>query len=334
MLIGEVAARSGVSARMLRHYDSVGLVRPTGRTHGGYRQYCEDDLRRLFQVEGLRSLGLTLDEVAGALADLSFTPAATVDALLARSRERVSREVQVQRRLARVQASDPEAWSDVLRTVGLLRRLSSGSSSRRQRVALSADGHDHRDAVALAEAALDEPDPGAAGALHWAVARTGDGAVPMLAAALDSPDPERRHRAVAALTKIASPEAMASLARAHRHDDPLVRARAILVRGARGDIDAIPDLVALVVEGRDDVEAAGVLGQLASRYSCGVQVVGAVTDALPCSSDAARRRLTAALAEVPGPTARAALESLLDDADRGVALTARVALAVGSVASS
>ncbi len=58
MLIGEVAERSGVSPRMLRHYDALGLVSPTARTAGGYREYTSDDLRRLFHVESLRTLGL------------------------------------------------------------------------------------------------------------------------------------------------------------------------------------------------------------------------------------------------------------------------------------
>ena len=39
MLIGDVARFSGVSARMLRHYEALGLVRPTGRTSAGYRDY-------------------------------------------------------------------------------------------------------------------------------------------------------------------------------------------------------------------------------------------------------------------------------------------------------
>jgi DNA-binding transcriptional MerR regulator len=90
VLIGEVSARSGISARMLRHYDRIGLVSPTGRTRGGYREYSSDDVRRLFHVEALRSLGLGLQEVADALDDLSFDPADVVDRLLARTRERLA----------------------------------------------------------------------------------------------------------------------------------------------------------------------------------------------------------------------------------------------------
>ena len=45
--IGEVARLTGVSARMLRHYDEIGLVRPHGRAANGYRQYGADDLSRL-----------------------------------------------------------------------------------------------------------------------------------------------------------------------------------------------------------------------------------------------------------------------------------------------
>ncbi len=63
MRISELANRSGVSARMLRHYDRIGLVSPSGRTEAGYREYSQADAWRLFQVESLRSLGLGLAEV-------------------------------------------------------------------------------------------------------------------------------------------------------------------------------------------------------------------------------------------------------------------------------
>lgn len=59
----------GVSTRMLRHYDSLGLVRPTGRTVGGYREYSAGDIRRIFHVESLRLLGLSLRQIGRALED-------------------------------------------------------------------------------------------------------------------------------------------------------------------------------------------------------------------------------------------------------------------------
>ena len=65
MLIGHVARRSGVSARMLRHYDSLGLVRPTGRTEAGYRLYGLAELNRLRTLSDIRHrFGVELVELA------------------------------------------------------------------------------------------------------------------------------------------------------------------------------------------------------------------------------------------------------------------------------
>jgi len=310
---------------MLRHYDTLGLVSPTGRTDGGYRQYADDDLRRLFHVEALRSLGLSLQEVAAALGNLDFDPAPVVEQLLERTRERIAQEQELLGRLTQVRASGPAAWSDVLRTIGLLRGLEADDASARQRVALALTGAGGPDVTSLTEAALNEPDPNVAGALYWSLARQGDDAVAALAATLDSPDPDRRRRAVAALAKIGSPDALAVLAGAHGHPDPFVGARAALARGARGEADAIPALVALVVGGRDDVDAADALTHLA-RAGHADDVVRAVRDAVPDASVAARRRLTAALAEIAGPAADAALTAWAEDPDPGVALTATALL--------
>ena len=100
MLIGEVSERSGISARMLRHYDAIGLVQPSGRTQGGYRKYSETDIRRLFHVEGLRSLGLELQEIAGVLDNQSFQPSEMVESLIERTRERLARDERLLRWLA------------------------------------------------------------------------------------------------------------------------------------------------------------------------------------------------------------------------------------------
>lgn len=65
--IGALAAATHVSVRTLRHYDAIGLLRPAARTEAGYRIYTEADLRRLYRILGLRSLGVPLPEIGGLL---------------------------------------------------------------------------------------------------------------------------------------------------------------------------------------------------------------------------------------------------------------------------
>lgn len=65
--IGQLAASSGLSERALRYWDSVGLLCPSSRTDGGHREYDSEDLLRLYQVLGLRGLGLPLDSIATCL---------------------------------------------------------------------------------------------------------------------------------------------------------------------------------------------------------------------------------------------------------------------------
>ena len=65
--VGEVAGRAGLSVRTLRHYDQIGLLRPSGRSDGGHRLYGPDDVRRLYRICLLRRLGLSLTEIGQAL---------------------------------------------------------------------------------------------------------------------------------------------------------------------------------------------------------------------------------------------------------------------------
>ena len=64
MHIGAVAERTGLSLRTLRHYDEVGLMRPTGRTDGGFRLYTDADVERLLLIRRMKPLGFTLEEMA------------------------------------------------------------------------------------------------------------------------------------------------------------------------------------------------------------------------------------------------------------------------------
>ncbi|MGW4499674.1 MerR family transcriptional regulator [Micromonospora sp. NPDC004336] len=69
--IGDFARLGRVSVRMLRHYDSIGLLRPASvDPHTGYRYYTADQLRRLNRVIALKELGLTLAQVQAILDDV------------------------------------------------------------------------------------------------------------------------------------------------------------------------------------------------------------------------------------------------------------------------
>jgi MerR family copper efflux transcriptional regulator len=68
MHIGELAERTGMSLRSIRHYDEVGLLVPSGRTAGGFRVYTAGDLERLLVIRRMKPLGFTLEEMAGLLA--------------------------------------------------------------------------------------------------------------------------------------------------------------------------------------------------------------------------------------------------------------------------
>ena len=62
--IGQAAARSGVTAKMVRHYESLGLLPAIGRTGAGYRQYGENEVHTLRFIRRGRDLGFSMAEIA------------------------------------------------------------------------------------------------------------------------------------------------------------------------------------------------------------------------------------------------------------------------------
>ena len=89
MNIGEAAAASGVSAKMIRYYEETGLIPPAGRTGAGYRTYGPKEVQILRFVRRARDLGFPMEKVGDLLA-------------LWRDRSRASAEV---RRLAEDQVA-------------------------------------------------------------------------------------------------------------------------------------------------------------------------------------------------------------------------------------
>ncbi|CAL9485559.1 MerR family transcriptional regulator [Streptomyces sp. Tu 3180] len=74
--VGQVAGFAGVTVRTLHHYDDIGLLVPSERSHAGHRRYGDADLDRLQQVLFYRELGFPLEEIAALLDDPDADPRA------------------------------------------------------------------------------------------------------------------------------------------------------------------------------------------------------------------------------------------------------------------
>ena len=102
MKIGEASAASGISDRMIRHYEKIGLVAPAARRDSGYRDYDQRDLHTLRFIGRARDLGFPIDEIRQLLAlwqDRSRSSADVKALALARASElkRKARELDAMR---------------------------------------------------------------------------------------------------------------------------------------------------------------------------------------------------------------------------------------------
>ncbi|MFG3661325.1 MerR family transcriptional regulator [Streptomyces sp. NPDC047706] len=94
--VGQVAGYAGVTVRTLHHYDEIGLLSPSGRSHAGHRRYSDADLDRLQQILFYRELGFPLEEVAALLDD----PAADPRAHLRRQHELLTARIEKLQKMA------------------------------------------------------------------------------------------------------------------------------------------------------------------------------------------------------------------------------------------
>jgi Cu(I)-responsive transcriptional regulator len=150
MNIGQAALAAGVSAKMIRHYEQIGLLPEAVRTDAGYRQYGEREVLVLRFIRQSRRLGFSMEQIAGLLGLWS-------------KRERTSREVKA---LAQEHLADLEQkMREMAEMKGALERL-----------VASCHGSDDPHCAILEDLAADSPStlaPGSVGArpLHKAILR-------------------------------------------------------------------------------------------------------------------------------------------------------------------
>lgn len=89
MQIGELAEKTGLSLRTLRHYDEVGLVSASGRTEGGFRLYTQTDYDRLILIRRMKPLGFSLEEMADLLRIIDALTPTAVDPRVDRAALRI-----------------------------------------------------------------------------------------------------------------------------------------------------------------------------------------------------------------------------------------------------
>ncbi|MFJ4794857.1 MerR family transcriptional regulator [Kitasatospora purpeofusca] len=120
MQIGEVATRTELSLRTIRHYEEAGLVVPSARSQGGFRLYTEADVARLMVIRRMKPLGFTLDQMRDLLEATALLDSG--EPIEAGEREKLLERVRVYERAAadrvadlRVQLSRAEDFAAALR---------------------------------------------------------------------------------------------------------------------------------------------------------------------------------------------------------------------------
>ena len=95
MNIGEASAASGVSAKMIRHYESIGLVQKPARSGGNYRTYSGDDVHTLRFIKRARTLGFPVEDIRQLLGlwQNKSRPSASVKKIAGRHLEDLRRRI-------------------------------------------------------------------------------------------------------------------------------------------------------------------------------------------------------------------------------------------------
>ncbi|ELY3758278.1 MerR family transcriptional regulator [Cronobacter universalis] len=122
--VGELAKRSGLTVRTLHHYESLGLLIPSGRTAAGYRLYNRDDIQRLHHIQALTRMGLSLAQVRECLESGSMTLPEVIDTQITQLNAQLARTAILRDRLVALRegllAGDEPDLQEWLKTLELM----------------------------------------------------------------------------------------------------------------------------------------------------------------------------------------------------------------------
>ena len=127
--IGKLARAFGLSRSTLLYYDSIGLLKPSGRSESRYRQYSEEDKNRLEQICTYRQMGVSLEEIK----QLLEMPESRAEAILEEHLVRLSAQIRLLRKQqqaivqilrdkklpSKAGIMDKDTWIEILRSTGM-----------------------------------------------------------------------------------------------------------------------------------------------------------------------------------------------------------------------
>ena len=322
--IGEVADRTGLTRRALRHYDELGLLIPAGRSGGDYRLYDEDDLLRLLQIQNLKVLGLSLPEIGTALADPDLDASTTLRSHLVQLEESVEAQRRLMDRLRALAATVDRSWEDVLGAIAMTAALAHPDPIVRIRAALDPTA---ASTVDLVRAMHDETDQAVREVLMWSLAQHGD-AVEAALDGLRDPDPELRCLFVRLLAKLRAPSAAPALVPLLDDPDPRVVSAAVQALGQLSDPATITPLMALLCA--EPVPSPALIETLSAF---GGDALEALAERLTSSQPSTRLAVVEILGRIGGdspdglgPRCAELVAPLVDADDHLLRLTALLAL--------
>jgi DNA-binding transcriptional MerR regulator len=129
MTIGQLAGRAGISRSTLLYYDSIGLLRPSGRSAANYRKYTEEDASRLEKIRMYRQVGLSTGDIgrilgsprggAREILEKRFFELGREIALLREQQSVIVRMLKSSSLRKRLPVMDKENWVALLQAAGL-----------------------------------------------------------------------------------------------------------------------------------------------------------------------------------------------------------------------